>query len=213
MVNVFKLIGSFYDCNAYLIKSNEAMLIDAGTDARAVLNQIRRLTGSLKYIVLTHFHHDHSIAAGEVARAMNAKILIHEDDSELLQDTAMTMAPLVEHTEAEIKTKPDILLKGGESLSLGDYSVKVIHTPGHSPGSICLYDSMRLFSGDTVFSQGNFGSVTMIGADTNALMKSIELLSELKVEILYPGHGDVAERDVGQQIKNSLKLARLMFSR
>lgn len=204
-------MGSFYDGNAYLIKAKEAMLVDASTNALAVINQIKRITSDLKYIVLTHFHYDHSLAAGEVALAMNARILIHEEDSELLQDIAPIMAPILESEVREIK--PHMLLKGGESLDLGDYSIEVIHTPGHSPGSICLYDSARLFSGDTVFPQGNFGSVTMMGADPVSLLNSIERLSKLKVKTLYPGHGEIADRDVEQQIKTSLRLARMMFSR
>lgn len=209
MVEIFKLKGSFYDGNVYLIKAKEAMLVDAGTNALAVINQVKRITSNLKYIVLTHYHYDHSLAAGEVAAATSAEILIHEEDLELLQDAVLTITPLFEAREI----KPSSLLKGGETLDLGDYSIKVIHTPGHSPGSICLYDSVRLFSGDTVLPQGNFGSVTMIGAEPRALMHSIEKLSKLKVEVLYPGHGEISDKAVDQQIKTSLRIAKLMFSR
>ncbi len=210
MVEIFKLKGSFYDGNVYLIKAKEAMLVDAGTDARAVINQVKRIASNLKYIVLTHYHYDHSLAAGEVAAATNAEILIHEEDSELLQDVVLTMTPLLEAEKMEIKPS---LLKGGETLDLGNYSIEVIHTPGHSQGSICLYDLARLFSGDTVLPQGNFGSVTMMGAEPRTLVNSIEKLSKLKVEVLYPGHGEITDKGVEQQIKTSLRIAKLMFSR
>jgi hydroxyacylglutathione hydrolase len=113
MVEIHKLKGSFYDGNVYLIKAKEAMLVDAGTDARAVINQIKRTTSNLKYIVLTHYHYDHSLAAGEVAAATNAEILIHEEDIELLQDVILT---LIEVREIKMKIKMKIKpLKGGRN--------------------------------------------------------------------------------------------------
>jgi len=101
--------------------------------------------------------------------------------------------------------EPDILLKGGEILG----GFEVIHTPGHTPGGICLYDpvSKILFSGDTVFQDGSFGRTDLYGGNTKKLIDSIKKLTQLDVSIMYPGHGDAVAEDANDQIKMSLRMA------
>ena len=86
----------------------------------------------------------------------------------------------------------------------------VLHTPGHSPGGICLYEPMArvLFSGDTVFPQGNIGRTDLFAGCDADLIRSIERLTALDVEVLYPGHMEVVSGDVGRQIQASLRFAR-----
>ncbi|MEM2327357.1 MAG: MBL fold metallo-hydrolase, partial [Archaeoglobaceae archaeon] len=108
---------------------------------------------------------------------------------------------------------PDIVLKGGEIFELGETKLEIIHTPGHSPGSICLYEPKRkwLFSGDTVFAYGSFGRYDLPGGDPEKLIKSIELLSKLEVENLYPGHEDVVEGNAKESILESLRIAKMFI--
>jgi len=89
----------------------------------------------------------------------------------------------------------------------------VIHTPGHSPGSICLYEPGKkwLFSGDTVFAYGSFGRVDLPGGSARELIKSLEMLSRLDVENLYPGHEEVVEGDAKLHIARSLKIAKMFL--
>jgi glyoxylase-like metal-dependent hydrolase (beta-lactamase superfamily II) len=100
---------------------------------------------------------------------------------------------------------PDILLEGGEMFG----KLKVIHTPGHTPGGICLYAEgpKLLFSGDTVFQDGGFGRTDFYGGDALKLLSSIKKLSLLDVKVMYPGHGDVVTEDANQHISLSLALA------
>ena len=104
------------------------------------------------------------------------------------------------------RIKPDILLKGGERLNLGDFSLQVIHTPGHTPGSICLYQDVILFSGDTIFAGGNIGR-TDLGGDNKDLVSSIKKLTRLNVEIVYPGHGESIGKNAKEEILSSLQSA------
>jgi glyoxylase-like metal-dependent hydrolase (beta-lactamase superfamily II) len=140
IMKVIRVIASSIQTNSYLLLTKKPTIIDPGEYANIVLDNLRKHIESekLEYIVLTHFHYDHALATPEIKEATNAKIVIHEKDAEFLG------------------FKPDITLRGNEILNLGDYKLKVIHTPGHTPGSICLYEpkTKSLFSGDTVFPYG-----------------------------------------------------------
>src|SRR5665811_606626 len=149
------------------------------------------------------YKRQHSGGAGDVALATGAKIAIHKDDGELLKDSTATASKLFGKKAPEIK--PDILLKGGETFG----SLEVIHTPGHTPGGICLYDeaTKTLFSGDTVFEDGSFGRTDLYGGNQGKLIESIRKLTLLDVRTMYPGHGDVVSNNANEQIKLSLAMA------
>ena len=104
----------------------------------------------------------------------------------------------------------DGTLKEGDVIDLGEWKLEVMHTPGHSPGGICLYEPRAkvLFSGDTVFPQGNIGRTDLFAGCDADLVSSIERLTKLEVEILYPGHMEIVSGDVGRQIQASLRFAR-----
>jgi hydroxyacylglutathione hydrolase len=203
-MQVIKLRTSLYDANAYLVDRH--ILIDVGMDARSVIAELGKyiLPGDLKTIILTHCHYDHTGGAGDVAAAFGANIAIHEDDAPLLGNANASASSMFGVKAPSIV--PDILLKGGERFG----ELEVIHTPGHTPGGICLYSarSKVLFSGDTVFQDGSFGRTDLYGGSTQQLIKSIEKLSNLEVSIMYPGHGEVVEEDASEQIKLSLMMAR-----
>jgi glyoxylase-like metal-dependent hydrolase (beta-lactamase superfamily II) len=135
--------------------------------------------------------------------ATGAKIAIHKDDGVLLKDSTATASKLFGKKAPDIK--PDILLDGGEAIS----SLEVIHTPGHTPGGICLYDATTrtLFSGDTVFEDGSFGRTDLYGGNQSTLVESIRKLTLLDVRTMYPGHGDVVSNNANEQIKLSFVLA------
>ncbi len=136
-----------------------------------------------------------------------ARVAIHEEDARLLDDDYATASVLFGEHAPEIS--PDILLYGGEIFESDNFMLEVIHTPGHTPGGICLYESetRSLFSGDTVFPDGGIGRCDL-GGDLSDLIRSIELLTTLDPEVLYPGHLDVTDADVSSQIGLSLVHAR-----
>lgn len=110
------------------------------------------------------------------------------------------------------KTPVDVKLKDGDKVKIGDEMFEVIHTPGHTPGSICLYgkNSRTLFSGDTVFAYGSFGRYDFPEGNAVHLKNSIERLTKLDVLNLYPGHEIVVEGDGSKHIKMALESIRCL---
>jgi glyoxylase-like metal-dependent hydrolase (beta-lactamase superfamily II) len=164
-----------YGTNCYVVGSEatkDGMIVDPGAEARIILQTVKDSRLSIKLIAITHGHMDHTGALEEVRRATGAPLSIHTADADNLR-----IAPT------------DHLLKGGENLTIGDLRFTVIHTPGHSPGGICLYGHGTLFCGDTLFNL-SIGR-TDLGGDYNQLMNSI--FSKLMIlpddTVVYPGHG------------------------
>jgi len=202
-MQVIKLPNSPYDANAYLVDG--AILVDVGMDGINIISELENhiQLDDLETIILTHCHYDHCGGAGAVAKATGAKIAIHKDDALLLNNAFTSASRLFGKSATNIS--PDILLKGGEVFG----KLEVIHTPGHTPGGICLYDtdSKSLFSGDTVFPEGSFGRTDLYGGSTPRLIESIKRLTLLDVSIMYPGHGEIVEHNAGEQIRMSLMMA------
>ncbi len=210
MVEVHKVSGSPFDGNVYLILDEVPVLIDAGMDPEPTLRKIKKLIDpqKIEMIILTHSHHDHSGGVPRLKEATGARVLIHEDEAGSLGDDMATVAYLFGLSAPEIEA--DGTLKEGDVIDLGEWKLEVMHTPGHSPGGICLYEPRAkvLFSGDTVFPQGNIGRTDLFAGCDADLISSIERLTKLDVEVLYPGHMEIVSGDVGRQIQASLKFAR-----
>ena len=210
MVEVHKVSGAAFDGNVYLILDERPILVDAGMMAGPTLKNIKKYIDHTKIemIVLTHCHHDHSGAAPQLKDATGARLLLSEKEVGCIGDDLASVAYLFGQEAPEYKV--DGMLKEGMVLDLGKWRLEVIETPGHSQGSVCLYEKSEkiLFSGDTVFPDGNIGRTDMYGGDTAQLVNSIERLTRLDVQTLYPGHMDITSRDVNRQIQMSLRFAR-----
>lgn len=201
--------AGLYDANSYLV--NGRILIDTGINTSALLAEIERNINieELELIILTHCHFDHSAAALEIAKRSGAKIAIHKDDAPLLKDNSASASAAFGYKAPDFD--PDTLLEEGEEIQIGDGEVlEVVHTPGHTPGGICLYErvSKSLFSGDTVFPNGSIGRTDFEGGNRKKIVDSIEKLVLLDVAALYPGHGMVTTSNVNFQIEQSLKMSR-----
>jgi hydroxyacylglutathione hydrolase len=170
--------GGGFVANAYLV---DTILIDAGVLPSA----IEPHRGEIDTIVLTHCHYDHTAYVREIAHMCNASIAIHHLDAPGLFEDHLSLSL---HFGAR---SPGIAAQ--RFLSEGDRigPLEVLHTPGHTPGSICLYleEEDLLISGDTVFTDGGFGRFDFPGGDRVALSQSISRLDKLGIEGLYPGHG------------------------
>jgi len=178
------------NANTYLISGSEKVLIDPGHNhlfgnVKDHLSKLSITPQDIDLVILTHGHPDHV----EAVRAfVNSRALMALHETEM--DFIKTLAP---HYGAAMGIKdfqPQILLREG-ALLLGDMKFQVIHAPGHSPGSICIYwpQEKALFTGDVIFYQG-IGRTDLPGGDGQALKESIRRLSELDVEHLLPGHGE-----------------------
>ena len=178
--------------NCYVIhdkKSNEMLIVDPGADYKVIENVLKGLNGKLKYIVLTHAHGDHIGAVNEIIENYpDVKLLIHSDDALRLETPALNMSGMI--FGYDISIIADEKLNDGDIIMLGDEELKVIHTPGHSEGCICLLFDDELITGDTLFN-GRIGRTDLIGGDYNEIINSIHSkILPLKDEIIvYPGHG------------------------
>lgn len=211
-MKVKKFNTGYYDAESYLI--NDKILIDTGINSQNLIEAIEKVINieELKLIILTHCHFDHSYAAKKIAEKSGAKIAIHTDDADSLYDKKLSASSAFNQDAPAFK--PDILLNDKEKIEIGNNEyLEVIHTPGHTPGCICLYEpkSKSLFSGDTVFPNGSIGRSDLPGGDSSTLIKSIEKLTELDVEIMYPGHGETTSHDVKKQIHASYQMSKGIF--
>jgi len=167
------------ETNCYIVsEKDEAILIDPGEDAEKILKGLGGL--KLNKIILTHLHFDHIIAAKEIKVNTGAKIYCHEADLEILDSGLLK------------KDDIDFFLKNDDMITVGQIGFKIIHTPGHTPGSFCLYneESAVLFSGDTIFA-GAIGVTHFKGGDFSKIQNSItnKLLTLPDKTLVYPGHG------------------------
>ncbi len=169
-------------------ETKEAVIIDPGDDAQDILKVINDHGLKVKYIVNTHGHFDHIGANKALKEATGAELLIHEGDA-----AVMKSAPLQARSfgmESMGSPEADRYLKHGDIISAGEIALRVLHTPGHSPGSISLLEKGIVFSGDTLFA-GSIGRTDQMGGDRKTLLKSIKtnlmtLPDDTKV---FPGHG------------------------
>ena len=201
-----------YDSSVYLV--NRKILIDAGMNSDLIIKQIEKYIKitDLELIILTHCHYDHTAAAAAIAEKSGAKIGIHKADLEGVNDEYLSVSVLF--GDRAPVAKPTIIYEEGDKIDIGNGEyLEVIHTPGHSRGSICLYEpvSKSLFSGDTVFSGGGFGRMDFEGSEPEKMPGSIEKLTKLDVKTLYSGHGAPADRDGNNQIIASYRMLKMMM--
>jgi hydroxyacylglutathione hydrolase len=208
-MKVYQINSSPYDANAFLVAAEKPLLIDVGMNASYIMDRITEIMepDRIEIIILTHGHYDHWGAVEEVRQRTGASVAMHGDDIYLLSDDVSNVAAMFGTHGTFI---PDRLLCARELIDLGNgSSLEVIHTPGHTPGSISLYHtgSKILFTGDTVFPGGSFGRTDLTGGSQEQLVESLKLLCKLDVKVMYPGHGNVTDNDVAGQISLSMRLA------
>ena len=213
MVEVHKVSGGPYDSNVFLVMDERPILVDAGMSHESTLRNIAKYMDpkKIEMIVLTHCHHDHTGAAVALREATGGKLAIDRHEVGALGDDLATLAHMFGRMAPECK--PDEILTEGTVLNLGEWNLEVMETPGHSPGSICLYekDAKVLFSGDTVFPDGNIGRTDLFGGNSKDLIKSVERLTKLDARVMYPGHMEVTDKGVNRQIQLSLRFAESVF--
>lgn len=188
---VFKQIevGSF-SVFCYLIgdeETKEGLFIDPADEADMLISEAKSNgIDQIKYIVNTHFHIDHSMGNAEMVKKIGAKIVIHEGDAKYLSRPSPELLTMFRATPSP---PADILVKDGDLIQVGKIGLKVIHTPGHSPGGMSLYTDTMVFTGDTLF-VGSVGRTDFPGSSWEEMETSIrKKLYVLPGEtVVCPGH-------------------------
>lgn len=168
-------------------ETGEGIVVDPGGQARAVLDRARNAgVNTIKYIVNTHCHVDHIAGNKDMQEATGAPIAIHENDAEVLANQNPSSLFMF---RAKPSPPATVLLKDGDKIEFGNESVEVIHTPGHSPGCICLYFPGYVITGDTLF-VGGVGRTDLAGGSYQVLQSSIRnrLFTLPDDTIVLPGH-------------------------
>lgn len=184
------IVGSL-ETNCYLIYCEETLecaVMDPGAEPEKIFSAINEK--KLKPVVLinTHGHIDHIGANKDIKERYEIPLLIHSEDAPMLN--SVLQSGLALFLGSKTSPRPDRLLVEGEEVKIGTSSLKVIHTPGHSPGSLCFIQDGLLFSGDTLFC-GGVGRTDLPGGSMEKLMNSIrnKILTLSDETLVFPGHG------------------------
>ena len=190
--------------NCYILEDGgKIAIIDPGDEAERILSILSRLDSRVEYILLTHGHYDHTTAVPELHRALpEARIYIHQADANGAGSRLLPLAGQVD----------DLLLYDeGDTLPLGNLTVEVLHTPGHSLGSVTLKARDVLFTGDTLFA-GDCGRTDLRGGSYEQILASLGRLGRLEGNFhICPGHGETStmdrEREINPYLKEGMALA------
>ena len=180
-----KIVVGPYQSNCYVLgckKTMEGLVIDPGDEVFRIVNAITETGLKIRYILITHGHIDHVGGADELRKITGAPVYIHPLDIQGLG------------------FRPDAQLNEGEDLKLGTYSIRIIHTPGHSPGGVCYHAPGAVFTGDSIFA-GSIGRTDFFGGDHRVLIERVrsQILSLDGNLRIYPGHGPASTIDREQK--------------
>jgi glyoxylase-like metal-dependent hydrolase (beta-lactamase superfamily II) len=198
-----RLVVGHLSANCYVTgyeSDGVGMVIDPGGNAGDIIKAIDASGLEIQTIVLTHGHSDHIAALRDIQDHTGAQVAIHTEDADFLEGRGSYSSQF--GIEYRTPHPPDRLLREGDNIEVGSLSFNVIHTPGHTPGSICLRTDDKVFTGDTIFRRG-IGTTLMPGSSRRQLIESIQtrIMTLPDDIILYPGHG--RETTVGAERRDN----------
>lgn len=196
-------VGNF-NIFSYLVgdeQAGECLYIDPSSQCDMLVKQAESLGLTIKYIVNTHCHIDHVMGNGEMIRKTGAKVILHEADVDGMEERDPNILAMF---RAQNPPPPDILVRDGDLVKVGSVELKVLHTPGHTPGGMCLYIEGMVFTGDSLF-VGSIGRTDLPGGNYHELETSIRkrLYTLPEDTIVYPGHnyGHLPTSTIGQEMQ------------
>lgn len=212
MLQVARFVMKQFNENAYILfdETGECILVDCGSKEDDECNQLVAFIDEhhlkVKRLLCTHFHLDHMLGNVFFGQRYGVKPEVNPNDQRLV--TIIDYQAMALNFTEKIETgDPQFTLEDGVEVIFGNTTLKVMHTPGHSPGSICLYCETDhiLISGDTLM-KGAIGSTSLPGGRKKAIARSVEALLQLPAEtVVYPGHGD--STTIGDEVANNLLAA------
>ena len=180
-MNILTIQGGSLYTNCYMVwgeDSDTCVLIDPGFQAEGILEQVRAKRKTVEAVLLTHGHFDHVGGVKAIAAETGCKVYLHEDDLTLPSQLTLGTIPYTDTYEE------------GDEITLAGVTFRVIHTPGHTPGSVCLLCEDALFAGDTLFAM-SCGRTDLPGGNFRAMADSLYRLATLEEDYkVYPGHGE-----------------------
>ena len=184
---------------SYLIgddKTKEAAVVDPGWEIEKILIIAKKHGLNVKHILITHSHYDHIDSIKEITDITTATVYVHKGDSEEIKNKGIEKIKIVNE---------------GDEINIGKVKIKVLHTPGHTPGSICYLVDKKLVTGDTLFVE-NIGRTDLPGGSARIMAQSLKRLKKLdeKIEV-YPGHdyGSMRHSTIGHEKKNNPHMVML----
>lgn len=201
MSDIVFIIGFNYDSNCYLINGNTLVDTGAGFNKDYLFSKLQENgvnPDDIELVINTHCHFDH---IGGNHFFPNAKIAVHENDALSMKNKDTLGTSMSAFEGEDDNSRVNIKLKDGDEIA----GFKVIHTPGHTSGGICLWDGENLITGDTIFAGGGVGRMD-IGGSYADMKTSVEKLLKLDVKNIYPGHGPIVENNGKEHIKLSYSM-------
>jgi len=190
LAKIHTIVVGALQTNCYILQSNHgAIIIDPGDEPERIVRFLNDIKVEPSQIIATHTHFDHVLGVDSIRAKLNVPFLIHRDDLSMLESMQNRVHQFMGF-DVPPPPKVDRYLKDGDLLNVGDETIRVLHTPGHSPGSISLSGDGYVFTGDALFNQ-SIGRTDLPGGDLKTLINSIrERLFKLDdATTVYPGHG------------------------
>ncbi|SHH14028.1 MBL fold metallo-hydrolase [Tepidibacter thalassicus] len=191
-----KIVAGVYGVNCYILgdeQTKKCAVLDPGGSLDEIIDIVENNEFKVDYIILTHGHGDHIGAVKELKQKTNAKILAHEDEKFILNSSKNNLTHMM---GGAFEIEADEYLKDGQIVKIGNLELKIIHTPGHTPGCICIKVDDVLFTGDTLFA-GSIGRTDLPGGDYDTILDSLDKLSNLDDNLkVLPGHGPASKISV-----------------
>lgn len=187
--------------NIYILAAGDKIsLVDAGSGIapNTIAPQLEELgikIENVARVVITHGHIDHIGGLTEICEHSSPEIFVHENDADDLES---------------LGTKSIVYMRDGDNVRLGRRDLRVIHTPGHTEGSVCLHDNEIILTGDTAFPGGYFGRTDLPSGDWRKLIDSLDKLSRLDVRVMLPGHGEPLLSEASSHLRLARKTVELV---
>lgn len=189
------ILGSMHT-NCYFIIDetlNKCVIIDPAAEFDKIMAKIKEYGYEAEYILLTHSHFDHMMALEDLRNALNIPLCVHEHDAEAVTNNEHNYIKQFSGMKINKRLKPaEVVLKDGDIIKTGNIEIKVLHTPGHTMGSVCYFIENNIVTGDTLFKE-DIGRYDLYGGDYIELLASLKKLKNIDTSShdykIYPGHG------------------------